>query len=114
MRIRHQIDDLGTANRPMSAGTRAMPPLSASWMTKRGSPGQGAVSYSRQQHAERAAEQPLSMAPEEARDDGDAEDGCQNSSEGPKRMANSAIGGENRIMTSTPNTPPIRELTKTV
>ena len=37
-----------------------------------------------------------------------------NSSEGPKRMANSAIGGENRIMTSTPNTPPIRELTKTV
>ncbi len=38
----------------------------------------------------------------------------QNSSGGPKRMANSAMGGENRIMTTTPKTPPISELTKTV
>ena len=105
----------GTANRPMSAGTRAMPPLSASWMTKRGSPVRVLYPTVDSNMPSAPPNSPLSMAPEESPVmTVMPKMAVQNSSEGPKRMANSAIGGENRIMTSTPNTPPIRELTKTV
>lgn len=96
MRIRHQIDDLGDGKQADERGHEGNAAVKRFMDDETGFPGQGAVSYSRQQHAERAAEQPLSMAPEESPVmTVMPKMAVQNSSEGPKRMANSAIrGGE--------------------
>ena len=71
----HEIDDLRHGEKADERGHKAMPPLSASWMTKRGSP-VSAVADGREEHPERPAEETLEHGPgRQTRDDRDAENG---------------------------------------
>ena len=96
MRIRHQIDDLGDGKQADERGHEGDAAVERFMDDETGFPGQGAVSYSRQQHAERAAEQPFEHGPGgEPRDDGNAEDGCPEQFRGPEAHGEfSHRGGE--------------------
>ena len=109
MRIRHQIDDLGDGKQADERGHEGDAAVERFMDDETGFPVRVLYPTVDSNMPSAPPNSPLSMAPEESPVmTVMPKMAVQNSSEGPKRMANSAIGGENRIMTSTPNTPPIR------